>query len=332
MPHFSPTRPTIYQAEFRGDFADYKAQVPDAGRRRLLAFGADFDTRAVTLEMAVEDHWQPEIRKLWLRNKEAVQRQLAHQYGERDTERKIADFIALGTKPMSVVAYHNEFFEQIRGAFTMGQYYPALVGACALGERILNHLVIDLRGFFKASPEYKRVWRKDSFDNWDLPIDALEAWDVLLPEATAEFRSLKALRNRSLHFNTETYRTLREDALAAIASMQRIIDLQFGTFGPRPWFIEGTVGHMFVRKEFEKTPLIATYFAPNCAFVGPNFGMRPVEGVWGVMDVPDYGDGDLSDEEFKDAYNDRDPASVVTEPPTFDASDGVDDAERHDRP
>lgn len=54
--------------------------------------------------------------------------------------------------------------------------YPALVGACALGERILNHLILDLRGAYAHTPEYKRVHRKDSFDDWRVPIDTLAAW------------------------------------------------------------------------------------------------------------------------------------------------------------
>ena len=60
--------------------------------------------------------------------------------------------------------------------------YPALTGACALGERILNYLILNLRDDFHSTPEYKQVYRKDSFDQWDAPINALASWGVLLPE------------------------------------------------------------------------------------------------------------------------------------------------------
>jgi hypothetical protein len=73
------------------------------------------------------------------------------------------------------VAFHNVFFNQVRDSFVIGSYYPALTAACALGERILNHLVLGLRDSFRTAEEYKRVYRKDSFDNWMIPIDVLEA-------------------------------------------------------------------------------------------------------------------------------------------------------------
>jgi hypothetical protein len=38
---------------------------------------------------------------------------------------------------------------------------------------VLNHLLLALRGDYQHTPEYKRVYRKDSFDDWNVPIDAL---------------------------------------------------------------------------------------------------------------------------------------------------------------
>lgn len=83
-----------------------------------------------------------------------------------------------------------------------------MVGACTLAERILNHLVIDLREFYRGTPEYRKVLRKDSFDDWRIPIDTLESWGVLLLQAASEFRSLMLLRHRSIHFNPDTYKNL----------------------------------------------------------------------------------------------------------------------------
>jgi hypothetical protein len=210
-----------------------------------------------------------------------------------------------------VLAHHNLLFHQVRQSFVIGSYYPALVGACALGERILNHLIIDLRDFYRATPEYRRVHRKNSFDDWRLPIDTLEAWGVLLPAAATEFRELMPLRHRSIHFNVSTYSTLRDDALAAILNMRTIIEQQFGTFALRPWFIEGTLGHVFIRKSYEVHPFIRTYFLPRCPFVGPLFAMRHGPNGWKFFDLADYGPGEWSDEEFALQYNERDPDAVV---------------------
>jgi hypothetical protein len=212
----------------------------DAGRRRYLSWGMDFDTRALTLGMDIEEHWDPHVQELHSQNKENARAGMIAEFGEHAIDAKIENFIAIDTKPFSVLAHHNVLFHQIRQSFVIGSYYPALVGACALGERILNHLIIDLREYYRSTPQYRRVHRKDSFDDWRVPIDTLEAWNVLLPGTVIEFRELMRLRHRSIHFNASTYSTLRVDALAAILRMRTIIEQQFGSFALRPWFIEGS--------------------------------------------------------------------------------------------
>lgn len=319
MQTFTVSRPTIFDAPSGLPLEEWKAHVPDAGLRRHLSWGMDFDSRAMDLE-PIPDHWEEEVKGAHRANQEKTKRSLIREFGEHAIDTKLENFLAMRTKPMSVLSYHNEFFEQVRSAFVMRQYYPALVGACALGERILNHLILDMRPYFTATPEYRRVYRKNSFDDWDVPIDTLEAWEILLPEAVAEFRALKSLRHRSIHFNVSTYQTLRDDALAAILHMRTIIEQQFGSFAVRPWFIPGTLGHAFIRKAFETHPFVKTYFIPRCPFVGPLFGMGHGQSDWEVYDVPDYGDGSCTDEEFATLYNERDPEKVVTELPTIERS------------
>ena len=114
--------------------------------------------------------------------------------------------------PSSIVAHHNILVRQVRDAFVAGQYYPALTGACALGERILNHLALDLRDEFRATPEFKSMYGKNSFDNWPRVIETLENWQVLQPQAAVALRELGQLRHRSLHFNPETVLNTREHA------------------------------------------------------------------------------------------------------------------------
>jgi hypothetical protein len=174
----------------------------------------------------------------------------------------------------------------------------------------LNHLILDLREFYKNTPEYKRVHRKDSFDNWQIPIDTLEAWGVLLPKAIAEFRSLEMLRHRSIHFTLSTYATLRADAMAAISNMREIIEQQFTAFGDRPWFIKGTIGQIFIKRAWENDPFIRTYYLPTCPFVGPYFAISFAKGL-AFHDHIDYGDGEWTDEEFVTAFNSRSPEQVI---------------------
>src|ERR1700677_2967176 len=142
----------------------------------------DFDFRANTIATKIEAHWDDKAKALWQENHQRLIEGLRQQFGERNLDAKVQDFIDMGAKPFSIVAYHNTLFDQVRTAFAAGAHYPAVTGACALGERILNHLVLDLRDEFRATPEYKRVCRKSSFDNWNVPISTLVAWNVLFPD------------------------------------------------------------------------------------------------------------------------------------------------------
>jgi hypothetical protein len=173
-----------------------------------------------------------------------------------------------------------------------------------LGERILNHLLIALRDFFKASPEYKKVYRKDSFDQWDIPITTLALWGILLPEAESAFRELKDIRNRSIHFHPETDHNDRSLALSAIKTLHRVIDSQFSAHGLLPWFIPESRGASFLKKEFENDPFVKTVYIPNCASVGPYHKLEHSSEGWLVHDEHDYGDREISDKEYVRLFND----------------------------
>ncbi|MGY4497070.1 hypothetical protein ACVWYH_000997 [Bradyrhizobium sp. GM24.11] len=187
-----------------------------------------------------------------------------------------------------------------------------MVAACALGERILNHLVLDLRDSFKSSEHYRKVYRKDSFDNWTFVASVLTDWNVLVDGVGAEFLALGELRNRSIHFDPDTYHSLREDALAALQRLNAIIAKQFGYFGLQPWFIDNTPGAQFVKRAYEDVPFVRTYIIPRSGFIGPLYGMDLSQGGWHHLDYADYGDGELSDEEFATRYRERDPEKVVS--------------------
>jgi hypothetical protein len=305
----STERITIDKVDQSKPLAEWKPLLADFGRRRHLSYTMDFDTRAHVFEEPGEG-WDAEPRRLHLENRERTKVELAREFGLDQLDQKIENFVAIGSKPFSVLAYHNQFFDQVRRAFVIGAYYPALVGACALGERILNHLILDLRDFYKRTPQYGRVYRKASFDKWQIPIDALEAWNVLLPRAVDEFRALLLLRRRSIHFNVSTYATLREDARAAIHYMREIIDQQFTAFGNRPWFIMGTRGQIFIKRDWEENPFIKTYYLPTCPFVGPYFAISFDQGLR-FHDHTDYGDGAWTDQEFAAAFEARLPEQLV---------------------
>lgn len=285
--------------------------VRDRGRRRYHPFGFDFDSTPMSLEDPGEN-WGEEAKALHDANRRREIERLKADYGERRLQQVIQDTKDLGSKAFSIISYHNLMHEQARRAFVSGLYFPALVAACALGERILNHLILDLRDHYKSSPHYRRVYRGKSFDDWRFAARVLEDWGVLLPHVGSAFIELATLRNRSVHFNPATYNTMREDALSALKTLGRIIQLQFGVFGRQPWFIENTPGAQFIKRDFEGLPFVRTYIVPLSGFVGVDFGMDHTERGWRHLDYDDYGPGDIDDAEYARLYRERDHSTVVT--------------------
>jgi hypothetical protein len=277
----------------------------------------------------------------WFFENQQVVDSLTQQYGILRIEEKLKNFRELGREPFSVVAFHNRFLRQCRDAFVVGSYYPALTGACALGERILNHLVLKLRDYHKDTASYKKVYNKESFDNWNTAIDVLEEWQVFIDEVifrdwrtfaisrtrlskeekkdldassgVAElFRKLHRRRIDSLHFRPDLDKETRRPALRAIQLLQNIVAAQFGIEGPLPWFIPEARGQLFIKKEFEVTPFIRQFYVPACVLVGPHYRTEIVGNALHVRDPGPYEDKEISDERFVEllnAFRDREPGS-----------------------
>jgi hypothetical protein len=244
------------------------------------------------------------VKALDRQNKERILAGLVQEYGPTAFDQKVQNFIDLGAKPFSIVAFHNKFFEQCRRAFVMGGYFPALTGACALGERILNHLILLLRDDFKTTPQYKHVYRKDSFDNWGAAIDTLEAWGVLLPPTVQKFREFVGVRNRAIHFDPATDTNDRPLALEALNLLKGIIDSQFSACGTQPWFLGDVPGEVYIKKEAESNPFVRKVYLPNCLLVGPFHTIDDIrDGQMSVRDDHVYEDRDISDKEFSRLRN-----------------------------
>jgi hypothetical protein len=270
-------------------------------RYRVLSF--DFDSRVHSLTQEIREDWEDKIKKQHLQNKEAVEKELINFYGLVAYKEKRQNFIDLGDKPLSILAFHNRFFEQIRTAFVMGAYYPALTAACALGERILNYLILLLRDDYRGTAEYKTISRKDSFDNWDIAINTLYSWKVLLPDVNKEFLRLKDLRQKAIHFRPEVDRDDRALALDAIRCLSKIIGNQFSAFGPQPWFITNIPGEIYIKKSWESNPFIRKVYLPNCLAVGPRHKIEAVIPKVVVKDIAQYEEREITDEEFSELRN-----------------------------
>jgi len=274
--------------------------------KRFRAVQSEIDSRASLLALEIRESWEPDVKDMHLNNREKMLRSLIDEYGALNAQATIQNLIDLGNAPFSIISYHNEFFRQVRSAFVMEAYYPAVTGACALGERVLNHLLLTLRDFYRATPQYKKVYRTNSFANWNLVIDTLEAWNVLLPEAVRGYRRLARIRNQAIHFNAETDQNPRGIALRSIQTLSAILETQFTAFGIRTWFISGTPGVSFIKKEAELNPFVRAFYLPNCALVGPfhtlEFQPSPDGSTVIVHDTYAYSEKEISDDEFKAMY------------------------------
>lgn len=284
------------------------------GCRRYLPLLFTFDTRNHFLDFEDKEHeWEPDIREQRQGNRRQITVGLVNEYGPVDFETKFNDYRALGVAPMSVAALHNLFMAQIRSAFVAGAYYPALVGAGALGERMLNQLVVVLRGDYQDHPATTpeiASWK--SFTKWGQCTEALAGWGVLSDELVGQFTGLEKLRHRAVHYNRGLDNTDgRDAAIAAIRVMQDIIQELFPPLGGPPRFIEGTTGHTYLSLDAETQPFIKHFYLPASVLVSPRFEMRPMRREDGSPWFDVYDDGEyqaryptLSDTGFAEHCND----------------------------
>jgi hypothetical protein len=268
--------------------------------KRYRVLGLGFDSRPWILGKTISESWDSKVQESWRDNQRNIREAVLEEYGRFQGESKVRNFIDFGRIPFSVLSYHNRFVTQIQRAFVVGAYYPALTGACALGERVLNHLVILLREEFRKTPEYRRVHSKSSFDDWELAISTLEAWDVLVAAVAADFRELRNIRNRAIHYRPEVDVNDRPIALEAAHCLLRIVAGQFGPDDGKPWTIPNTPGELFIKKQAETLPFVKHVYLPNCELVGPLHRLARGDEGWSVDDDHVYEDREISDEEFRE--------------------------------
>jgi hypothetical protein len=267
-------------------------------RYRLLQL--HFDRGPLLLE-DIQPEWDEQVRAVHLRNQAHVRERLVHVFGAEGMDDKRQNYVDFGPTPMSVLAYHNAFYEQLRVAFIMGSYYPALTAACALGERILNHLVRVMSAEFPDDTKLSSLASKD-FPKWLEMLDALVAHDVLLPDAAVAFRELREKRNAALHFEPEVDKSARALALEALGPLNTIIEEQFSAIGTQPWFIQNAPGLSLIRRDAEELPFVRRVLIPQAMHVGPYHEVEydQATGYWNQVDPFDYEDLEITDAEYLD--------------------------------
>lgn len=123
---------------------------------------------------------------------------------------------------------------------------------------------------------------------------------VLLHDVAEQFRCLKDMRQKAIHFRPEVDRNDRELALEAIQCLREIIRNQFSAFGPQPWFITTIPGEIYVKKSWENKPFIQKVYLPNCLRVGPKNRIDAFMPEVVVNDNFEYEGREVTDQEFSE--------------------------------
>jgi len=217
--------------------------------------------------------------------------ELREAFGARDFEAKLARFREVSPPWARLVWPHLNPEREVYDAYTLGAFYPALTAACCMAEAVLNVLVVRVREHFKESPSYKKVYRKDSFQDWSQAIDVLLEWGVFNEEMAARFNRLNCLRNEAVH--PRTLQGVQGKAREALGLYSEVVHK---LFGPREDLIFWCPGEMYIRREKEADPLVKELFIPACKYVGYK---HSIDENWNFVDPYDYEDRVVDDQEFR---------------------------------
>jgi len=218
---------------------------------------------------------------------------LRDQWGSQNFEVKLSRFKKLNLSFIGIPDEYYALLREIVDSYCCGYFYPAITSAGALGERILNRLLIRTRDHFKASKHYKDVCRKQSFDNWDKTILILRDWGVISAEVAESFEKLKIHRNDSIHYN-EGY-AIEENAHSAIMELAKIVDRQFNyTKRVDLFWVFDVPGEIWLRSAQMNIPFVKEFILPHCAKLTAYCEISSTDIAAGVMAPL----APLSDEEF----------------------------------
>jgi hypothetical protein len=232
--------------------------------------------------------------------KKDIEKKLRSEWGEFEFESKLKRFVQLDLSFLGIPEEYYELLQPVVASYCCGYFYPAMTSAGALGERILNRLIIKLRDHFKSSDYYKKIWNKDSFDQWDLPLSILNEWGIISAGVKSAFQRLQKYRNESIHYNEGyDFETNSHDAVKALAD---IINNQFNYINRKDLFcVFDMPGEIWVKSTVVNDPFIKEFVLPHCLQLTPFDEPTPDPPIRGknVLLKP------FSDEDFIKARNSR---------------------------
>ncbi len=225
---------------------------------------------------------------------------LARSHGEIDIGTKFDRWLRLEPPSFCAPPEYHELLREVESSYIHGDHFPALTGACCLGERVLHELVFGLKEDFTHTRTYKRVANKKSIQDWPTSIGILTDWSIIDSETAAAFDELHNLRDPAVHVGNVDSRA--QQAARAVQLVYAVTATLFGEQHPR--FFRAP-GEIYVSREFEADPFTMKFVLPHCTKLGYRHTVEGGPGQAVIRDPEPYADEPLTDEEFAERRAER---------------------------
>jgi len=189
--------------------------------------------------------------------------------GHENFQEKFDRWRKIDYPPLGLIDEYPEKIAQIINTYSAGYFYPAVISACCLAERILNRLVLKTRDHFKNYPHYKNIYRKESFDDWGKMINIISDWRLIPERAIYLMRELMPIRHQSIHYTKAfDFGAIAPDLInKLIAAITEI----FGVLNRKDIYLVFDVpGEIWVRLEAQKHPFVKEFVLPHCYYAHAN--------------------------------------------------------------
>lgn len=224
---------------------------PDLDRRyRLMGFYID-STRSFYSTPALKEQ------------AESYTEHLKAILGNDNFQEKFERWRSIDYPPLGLIDEYPEKITQIIHTYSAGYFYPAVTSACCLTERILNRLILKTRGHFKDHVHYKKICRKESFDDWAKMVTVISDWQIIPEKAINLIKELMPIRHQSIHYN-ESY-NFEAIASNVINKLIAAITEIFGVINRKDIYLVFDVpGEIWVRFEAQQNPFVKEFVLLNC--------------------------------------------------------------------
>jgi hypothetical protein len=224
--------------------------------------------------------------------------EVAFRYGELDALNKASRYLEFDPPNFCIISEYLDLLHAVADAYVHGDAYPALTGACSLGERIFNILILRLRKYYTTHSSYRDIHNKDSFQDWEKAIDILSSWGIIDNEVEKKYRELAILRNQSIHFGN-----IQDTGSLALAALKTVMLITDKLFGLKRNIYFWCPGEIYVKKEYEDDPFVKEFIIPKCVLVGFKHEVEGSAGENGLdmkyIDDNNYPNEQISDTEFR---------------------------------